>query len=140
MKIVHYATAEQLARCYPLMRALRGRLADEAQFISRAQRQQRRVIASPGSNIRDSQRCWPVIACWRILSTAASATSMTGERSRAARSGLRRRAARRISGAGAWYGCSRMVLDTAISNTRAQAFYQRCGYQALGLHFYRSIV
>lgn len=49
MKIVHYATAEQLARCYPLMRALRGRLADEAQFI----------------------------ACWKILSTAASATSMT---------------------------------------------------------------
>jgi len=37
------------------------------------------------------------------------------------------------------YGCGQMVLDTAISNSGAQAFYQRVGYTALGLHFYRDL-
>ncbi|MFV5476735.1 GNAT family N-acetyltransferase [Acinetobacter baumannii] len=37
------------------------------------------------------------------------------------------------------YGCGQMVLDTAISNSGAQAFYQRVGYTALGLHYYRDL-
>lgn len=141
MKIVHYATAEQLARCYPLMRALRGRLSDEAQFIAQAQRQQAQGYRLAGI---EHQGQPAVLAGYRLLENfihgsfcyvddLVSDPALRGQGFGAALLDSLAVLARE-------YGCSRMVLDTAISNTRAQAFYQRCGYQALGLHFYRSIV
>ncbi|BAN96940.1 hypothetical protein E05_21740 [Plautia stali symbiont] len=136
MKIVHYTTEEELARCYPLMRALRGRLADEAQFIAQAQGYRLAGIEHQGQPA--------VLAGYRLLENfihgsfcyvddLVSDPALRGQGFGAALLDGLAVLARE-------YGCSRMVLDTVINNTRAQAFYQRCGYQALGLHFYRSIV
>ena len=36
-------------------------------------------------------------------------------------------------------GCSRVLLDAYLKNTRAHAFYQREGYEIIGYHFNKSL-
>ncbi|ORM70400.1 GNAT family N-acetyltransferase [Pantoea rwandensis] len=140
MKIVHYDTPTELARCYPLMRELRFRLADEAAFITQAQRQQAQGYRLAG--IEQDGR--PVaLAGYRLLENfihgrfcyvddlVTSATTRSQGLGAVLLNGLAERALEQ--------GCGRIVLDTALSNQRAQKFYQRVGYSALGLHFYRDL-
>ncbi|MGK3113813.1 GNAT family N-acetyltransferase [Candidatus Pantoea formicae] len=140
MKIVHYATPIELARCYPLMCELRSKLADEAAFIAQAQRQQSQGYRLAG--IEQDGR--PVaLAGYRLLENfihgrfcyvddlVTSATTRSQGLGAVLLNGLAEQAREQ--------GCGRIVLDTALNNHRAQKFYQRVGYSALGLHFYRDL-
>ncbi|MDF7647184.1 GNAT family N-acetyltransferase [Erwiniaceae bacterium L1_54_3] len=140
MKIVHYATPIELVSCYPLMRELRSKLADEAAFITQAQRQQAQGYRLVGIE-RNGQ---PVaLAGYRLLENfihgrfcyvddlVTSATTRSQGLGAVLLNGLAEQAREQ--------GCGRIVLDTALSNHRAQKFYQRVGYAALGLHFYRDL-
>ena len=140
MKIEHYETSADFACCYPLMRVLRGKLVSEAQFITQVQRQQRQGYRLAG--IGQAGKL-VALAGYRLLENFIHGRFCYIDDLVTAREA-------RNQGVGAAlldglaviareYGCSQMVLDTAIGNTQAQAFYQRAGYLASGLHFYRDL-
>lgn len=140
MKIVHYQTPTELARCYALMRELRFKLTDEAAFVAQALRQQAqgyqlagfehngKPVALAGyrllENFIHGRFCYidDLVTCANTRSQGLGAALLHGLAEQAREQ-----------------GCGRIVLDTALSNQRAQQFYQRVGYHALGLHFYRDL-
>jgi ribosomal protein S18 acetylase RimI-like enzyme len=140
MKIEHYDTPAELARCYALMRELRGKLVSETQFIAQAQRQQ-----SQGYRLAGVERNGKpaALAGYRLLENFIHGRFcyvddlVTASEVRC--QGVGASLLNSLAVIAREYGCAHMVLDTAIGNTQAQAFYQRAGYLALGLHFYRDL-
>lgn len=140
MKIEHFATPAELARCYALMCLLRGKLRDEATFVAQAQRQQAQGYRLAGI----VQHGEPVaLAGYRVLENFIHGRFCYVDdlvtRSNARSQGLGATLLNKLAEQARALGCSRMVLDTALSNHPAQNFYQRVGYHALGLHFYRDL-
>ncbi len=140
MNIEHYDTPAELARCYALMRELRGKLVSESQFIEQVQRQQIQGYRLAGVE-QDGK---PVaLVGYRLLENFIHGRFcyiddlVTASDARC--QGIGASLLNGLAVIAREYGCTRMVLDTAISNTQAQAFYQRVGYLALGLHFYRDL-
>lgn len=140
MKIVHYQTPTELACCYALMRELRFKLKDEAAFVAQAKRQQLQGYRLAGIE----QGGKPVaLAGYRLLENFIHGrfcyiddlVTCTSTRSQGLGAALLHGLAQQARE----QGCGRIVLDTALSNQRAQQFYQRVGYHALGLHFYRDL-
>ncbi|MEY8709404.1 GNAT family acetyltransferase [Mangrovibacter phragmitis] len=140
MRIAHYDTPEELARCYTLMCELRCKLKSKAQFISQVQRQQKQGYRLSGME----QNGKPVaLAGYRLLENFIHGRFcyvddlVTARTAR--RQGFGADLLNNLAVVAREYGCSRMVLDTAVSNTQAQAFYQFSSYSACGLHFYREL-
>lgn len=140
MKIEHYATPAELARCYALMRVLRGKLVSESQFIAQAQRQQAQGYRLAGMELDGK----PIaLAGYRLLENFIHGRFcyiddlVTAHEARS--QGIGAALLDGLAVIAREYGCAHMVLDTAIGNTQAQTFYQRAGYLALGLHFYRDL-
>ncbi|WP_299999652.1 GNAT family N-acetyltransferase [uncultured Cedecea sp.] len=140
MKTTHYDTATELARCFTLMRELRGELNSEVQFIAQVQRQQAQGYRLAGLE-RDGKPV--VLAGYRLLENfihgqfcyvddLVTTHDVRGQ-------GIGAEILENLAVIAREYGCCKMVLDTAITNTQAQAFYQRVGYTALGLHFHRDL-
>lgn len=140
MKIAHYESPAQLARCFALMQELRFKLTDEAAFVAQAQRQQAqgyhlagieqhgKPVALAGYRLQENFIHGRFCYVDDLVTHASTRSEGLGSTLLDALAELARE-----------QGCGRMVLDTAISNQRAQHFYQRVGYAALGLHFYRDL-
>lgn len=140
MRIAHYDTPEELAHCYALMCKLRSKLRSKAEFISQVQRQQKQGYRLAGME----QNGKPVaLAGYRLLENFIHGRFcyiddlVTAPAAR--RQGVGADLLHNLAVIAREYGCSQIVLDTAISNTQAQAFYQFSGFSALGLHFYREL-
>jgi ribosomal protein S18 acetylase RimI-like enzyme len=140
MKIEHFDTPAELARCYTLMRDLRGKLASETDFIAQVQRQQAQGYRLAGLE-QDGK---PVaLAGYRMLENFIHGRFCYVDdlvtASEARSQGIGSSLLNSLEIIAREYGCDQMVLDTAIVNTQAQVFYQRVGFLALGLHFYRDL-
>jgi len=140
MKIEHYDTPAELARCYALMRELRSKLVNEAQFIAQVQRQQ--VLGYRLAGVEQEGK--PLaLAGYRLLENFIHGRFcyvddlVTASEVRC--QGIGTSLLNSLAVIAREYGCARIVLDTAISNTQAQKFYQRVGYCASALHFYRDL-
>lgn len=141
MKIEHYTSPEELLRCFPLMRELRHRLEDEAQFVAQAERQQAqgyrlaglaregRPLALAGYRLQENF----IHGRFCYVDDLVTAEALRSQ-------GLGERLLNELATLAREQGCVRMVLDTAVSNRQAQKFYSRVGYLALGLHYYRQLV
>lgn len=140
MKIEHYDIATDLARCFALMRELRSKLTNEKQFIAQVQRQQAQGYRLAGLE-QDGK---PIaLAGYRLLENFIHGQFCYVDDlvtvSEARCQGMGATLLNHLAVIAREYGCGQMVLDTAISNSGAQTFYQRVGYTALGLHFYRDL-
>ena len=140
MNIEHYDTPAELARSYALMRELRGKLVSETQFIAQVQRQQAQGYRLVGVE----QEGKPLaLAGYRLLENFIHGRFCYVDdlvaTSEARCQGIGTSLLNSLAVIAREYGCIRMVLDTAIDNTPAQAFYQRVGYLAVGLHFYHDL-
>ncbi|MCT9843582.1 GNAT family N-acetyltransferase [Leclercia adecarboxylata ATCC 23216 = NBRC 102595] len=140
MKIEHYDTATDLAHCFALMRELRSKLTNEKQFIAQVQRQQAQGYRLAGLE-QDGK---PIaLAGYRLLENFIHGQFCYVDDlvtvSEARGQGVGATLLNHLAVIAREYGCGQMVLDTAISNSGAQTFYQRVGYTALGLHFYRDL-
>ncbi|HIE9856249.1 TPA: GNAT family N-acetyltransferase [Klebsiella pneumoniae] len=140
MKIVHYDTVIDLARCFALMQELRSKLTNEKQFIAQVQRQQAQGYRLAGLE-QDGKTM--ALAGYRLLENFIHGQFcyvddlVTVNEARG--QGMGATLLDHLAVIAREYGCGQMVLDTAISNSGAQAFYQRVGYTALGLHYYRDL-
>lgn len=140
MNIAHYDTPAELALCYALMRELRSKLTNETQFIAQVQRQQVQGYRLAGVE----QEGKPLaLAGYRLLENFIHGRFcyvddlVTASEVRC--QGVGASLLNSVAVIAREYGCARIVLDTAIGNTQAQKFYQRVGYCASGLHFYRDL-
>jgi GNAT superfamily N-acetyltransferase len=135
---IHYVDApEEVARCYALMRQLRPHLVSEREFIERWRRQ-----------AEDGYR---LLAIWKGAQPVALAgyrvqenlihgrffyvdDLVTDEAQRGG--GYGRLLMDRLKDEARALDCSKLVLDTALSNSLGQRFYFREGLLSRALRFY----
>ncbi|MET1116365.1 MAG: GNAT family N-acetyltransferase [Comamonas sp.] len=123
----------------PLMRELRPQLDGEADLAARVQRQRLQGYQLLGAFEADASLA--ALAGYRLQENLVYGRFLyvddlvTAPARRGAGWGARLlRALERVARA---EGCSRLVLDTGLANTRAQRFYLRAGLQTGALRFHK---
>lgn len=126
----------QAASCYGLMRQLRPHLASQAEFVERWRRQ-----AAAGYRLLALwQGATPVaLAGFRVQFNLVHGLHLyvddlvTDESARS--NGHGKALMERLEAEGRAYGCTKLVLDTPLSNTLGHRFYYRQGLLATALRF-----
>ena len=136
----HADTDTDYLACFPVMRELRPHPTDASAFIAQARRQAAqgyRILAAV-KNDGDQQTVFGLAGYRRqenllygqflYIDDLVTLADQRGTGVGAALIGALRQEARDA-------GCTRLVLDTALANARAQRFYFRNGLLSAGMHF-----
>ena len=140
MEIRHYTTASELLLCFDLMSMLRPKLVSKEAFIVQVQRQQQQGYHLLGitNGIKPlalaGYRCLENFVHGRFCYVDDLVTDTSSRENGYAKALLES-----LNNIVFEKGCSRIVLDTAITNNKAQLFYQKVGFTVIGFHFYRDI-
>jgi len=132
----HVETAAELRACFPVMRQLRPRLADAADFIERVARlraenyqllaawDQDQVVALAGYRLQENLIYGRFLYVDDLVVSEAQRGARWGARLLQALDGIARGA-----------DCLQLVLDTGLANALAQRFYFRQGLLTGAIRF-----
>lgn len=140
MKIKHYDLENEINECFEVMKALRPKLTDAQELVTRVMRQQKesyrilgievngRVVALAGYRELENLVHGKFIYVDDLISAPDSRGKNYGKV-----------LLQEISAIAKELGKDRVVLDTALSNSQAQKFYYREGFLGLGMHFLKDV-